>query len=213
MLPKEYGPWSTIYDIYRQWIQGGVWDRIHDTLRAKARQAIGKKPQPTAAILDSQTVKTGDQGGPCGYDAGKKTKGRKRHILVDTLGFLLAAYVAPADEQDRDGARTLLSRVVGWFGRLQQIWADGGYTGALVAWVKALRPFGRLHLAIVQRDPTARGFAVRPKRWIVERTFGWFIKQRRLVRDYERKTNHSEAMLLIAMSGVMLKRLASKRRK
>ena len=213
MLPKEFGPWSTIYDVYRRWVQSGVWEKLHDTLRSKVRQAAGKTPQPTAAILDSQTVKVGDQGGPSGYDAGKKTKGRKRHILVDTLGLLLAVYVGPADEQDREGARSLLSRVIGWFGRLQKIWADGGYAGELVAWVKALRPCGGLHLDIVRRDPQAAGFAVLPKRWIVERTLGWFVKQRRLVRDYEVNTTHSEAMLYVAMSVLMLRRLARQRRK
>jgi putative transposase len=208
LLPREFGPWSTIYDIYRRWVKSGRWQRLHDQLRTRVRQAEGRQPAPTAAVLDSQSVKVGGQGGPCGYDAGKKTSGRKRHILVDTLGLLLGVYVGPADQQDRDGAKTLLARFVFWYGRLAKIWADGGYAGALVAWVKALRPRGRLHLDIVRRSDAAQGFEVLPKRWLVERTFAWFVKQRRLVRDYEFKTEHSEAMLYISMSALMLRRLA-----
>ena len=213
LLPLDFGPWSTIYDIYRSWVKSGLWVKIHEWLRAKVRQADGRTPQPTAAVLDSQTVKMGDQGGSSGYDAGKKTKGRKRHILVDTLGLLLGVYVGAADQQDRDGAKTLLPRVLGWYSRLAKIWADGGYAGTLVEWVKALRPRGKLHLEIVRRSDTAQGFAVLPKRWIVERTFAWFFKQRRLARDYEVKTEHSEALLYIAMSGLMLRRLARPRPK
>ena len=210
LLPHEYGPWSTVYDLYRRWIKNGLWTRIHDALRARLRVAEGRKPGPTAAVLDSQSVKIADQAGVRGYDAGKKVTGRKRHILVDVLGLLLGVYVDPADEQDRDGARTLLQRCVFWYGKLAKIWADGGYAGVLVAWVKALQPRGKLHLDIVKRSDDVRGFKVLPRRWVVERTFGWFVKQRRLVRDYETKTDHSEAMLYIAMTTLMLRRLARK---
>jgi putative transposase len=213
MLPRHFGPWSTVYDLYRRWVKDGLWQKIHDRLRDKVRQADGRRPQPTAAVLDSQSVKLGDQGGPCGYDAGKKINGRKRHILVDTLGLLLGVYVGPASEQDRDGAKTLLARVIGWYQRLAKIWADGGYAGALVAWVKALRPRGQLHLDIVRRSDQVCGFEVLPKRWLVERTFAWLFKQRRLARDYERRLEHSEAWLYIAMSGLMLRRLATQRQK
>lgn len=208
LLPHEFGPWSTVYDVYRRWVKQGVWKRIHDTLRDRVRKADGRQPAPTAAVMDSQTVKIGDQGGVRGYDAGKKTSGRKRHILVDVLGLLLGVYVGSADEQDRDGAQTLLQRCLYWYGRLAKIWADGGYAGALLAWVKALRPRGKLHLEIVKRSDDVRGFKVLPRRWVVERTFGWFSKQRRLVRDYETKTDHSEAMLYICMITLMLRRLA-----
>lgn len=213
MLPHSFGPWSTVYDIYRRWVKSGLWKKLHDRLRDKVRRADGRTPQPTAAVLDSQSVKVGDQGGPCGYDAGKKVSGRKRHILVDTLGLLLGVYVGPASEQDRDGAKTLLARVLGWYQRLVKIWADGGYAGALVAWVKALRPRGQLHLDIVRRSDQIQGFVVLPKRWLVERTFAWLFKQRRLARDYERRLEHSEAWLYIAMSGLMLRRLATQRQK
>jgi putative transposase len=213
MLPKEYGPWSTVYGVFRLWVKQGIWERVHDTLRTKVRQSDGRQPAPTAAILDSQTIKVGDQGGVRGYDAGKKTAGRKRHILVDVLGLLLGVYVGSADEQDRDGAKTLLGRCIYWYGRLAKIWADAGYAGTLVAWVKALRPRGRLHLDIVRRTDDTKGFKVLHRRWIVERTFGWFVKQRRLVRDYEAKTEHSEAMLYITMIPLMLRRLARSKRK
>ena len=208
MLPKEYGPWSTIYSVFRGWAKNGRWERIHDALRTKVRESDGRQPAPTAAILDSQTVKIGDQGGVRGYDAGKKISGRKRHILVDVLGLLLGVYVGSAGEQDRDGAKTLLGRCILCYGRLAKIWADAGYAGTLVTWVKALRPRGRLHLEIVRRSEDAKGFQLLHRRWIVERTFGWFMKQRRLVRDYEAKTQHSETMLYIAMTSLMLRRLA-----
>jgi len=175
---------------------------------ARARAGRQKKTSPTAAILDSQSVKTAEQGGVSGYDAGKKIKGRKRHLLVDTLGLLLGVCVTSAAVQDRDGARELLRKVWFIFGRLQVIWADGGYAGQLLGWVKALRPWGKLHLEIVKRSDTAKGFALVRKRWIVERTFAWLYQRRRLVRDYERRTDHSEAFIYIAMIGLMTKRLA-----
>lgn len=210
LLPHEYGPWSTVYGLYRAWTKTGLWLRIHEVLRGRVRVAEGRHPGPTAAVMDSQSVKIGDQGGVRGYDAGKKVTGRKRHILVDVMGLLLGVYVGSADEQDRDGAKTLLQRCLGWYGKLAKIWADGGYAGALVEWVKALRPRGRLHLDIVKRSDDQVGFKVLPRRWVVERTFGWFVKQRRLVRDYETKTGHAEAMLYLAMTTLMLRRLARK---
>jgi len=175
---------------------------------ARAYAGRQKKTSPTAAILDSQSVKTGEQGGVSGYDAGKKIKGRKRHLLVDTMGLLLGVSVTSAAVQDRDGARELLHKVWFIFCRLQVIWADGGYAGQLLDWVKALRPWGKLHLEIVKRSEQATGFAVVRKRWIVERTFAWLYQRRRLVRDYERRIDHSEAFIYIAMIGLMTKRLA-----
>jgi putative transposase len=149
--------------------------------------------------------------GPHGYDAGKKINGRKRHILVDVLGLILAVVVHPADIQERDGAKLVLEKNTHTFSRLRLIWADGGYTGRLIEWVFKLRRRGKVTLEIVKRNDDARGFKVLPKRWIVERTFGWLGRWRRLSKDYEYLTNTSETMIRIVMIGLMTRRLAAKK--
>ena len=209
LLPKDFGPWQTVYGYFRQWSQDWTWTFIHDTLRDWLRKTEGRQVAPTAAIIDSQSVKTPDQAGESGYDAGKKIKGRKRHLAVDTLGLVLSIMITSAATQDRDAAKNLIGALVQLFGRLQIIWADGGYLGALIHWVKQLRPFGKLHLEIVRRCDRAKGFKVLPKRWIIERTFGWFSKLRRLRSDYEVRLDHSEAMLRICMIRLMVRRLAT----
>jgi putative transposase len=209
MLPKDLPPWPTVYDYFRQWAQTLLWLEIHHILRETLRYRQGRAPTPTAAIVDSQSVKTGDQAGPRGVDAGKKINGRKRHVLTDTLGLIILALVTPANVQDQDGAKMLLEPVLGVLRRLQVIWADAKYgVHWLLAWIKGQRPYGKLHLEVVSKPPGQRGFSVLPKRWIGERTFGWLVKSRRLVRDYEVRTDHSEAFIYIVMIRLMLRRLA-----
>ena len=208
LLPHDLPPRGIVSHYFRQWTRDGTWQHIHNRLRDQVRQQYDKQNAPTAAILDSQTVKLGEQGGPSGYDAGKKIKGRKRPVLVDSLGLLWGVLVTAASVQDRDGAKTLLDLVLRGLRRLQVIWADGGYAGQWVEWVKAQRPYGKLHWEIVKREAGVIGFAVVPKRWIVERTLAWLYQCRRWARDYERKTAHSEAMIQIAMIGLMARRLA-----
>ena len=208
MMPNDLPPWKTCYHYFRLWAKLGYWERVHNTLRDMVRLEAGKKKAPTAAIIDSQSVRTASQPGVRGFDAGKKITGRKRHVLVDTLGNILALKVTTADVQDRDGARLLLNVLAIAFGWLKVIWADGGYSGALVEHVASIRRHRRVNLEIVKRSDDIKGFKVLPKRWIVERTFGWLIQSRRLVRDYEVKIEHSESMIYLSMSKRMLSKLA-----
>jgi putative transposase len=204
MLPHDLPPWKTVYHYFRLWRSDGTWQRINAALYAELRKTDGREPEPSAAILDSQSVKTTDVKGMRGYDAGKKIKGRKRHILVDTLGLLLMVVVHTADIQDRDGAKLVLRKAKQYFSRLRLIWADGGYTGTLIGWVKDTCGW---MLEIVKRDPGVKGFQVLPRRWVVERTFGWLSQYRRLSKDYEVLTETSEAMIYAAMVHLMVRRL------
>lgn len=209
LLPKDFGPWQTIYDYFWRWTQQGRWKIINDLLRDAIRRSVGKRVRPTAAVLDSQSVRSADVAGARGFDAGKKIKGIKRHILVDALGLLLWVCVTPADVSERKAARGFLSQALGCFGWLRCLWADPGYAGkAFAAWVAQHRKTGTLRLEVIARLSQQRGFGVVAKRWIVERTFGWFMKHRRLVRNYEVKQQHAEAWLYVAMIGIMLRRLA-----
>src|SRR5579862_3853901 len=192
---------------FRQWIRNHQWAALNDALRTLVRRDHGKRSRPTAAILDSQSVKSAGHGGSVGYDAGKRIKGRKRHLLVDTLGLVLGVAVTPASTPERDGAQIVLGRVLGWFTWLRILWVDGGYAGQSFAqWVKALRP--KLAVEVVKRSDTTTGFTVLPRRWVVERTFGWLMHQRRLVRDYETTETSAEPWIHIAMIRIQLRRLA-----
>ena len=207
LLPKDFGPWETIYGRYRKWKREGVWTALNDCLRARVRAAVGKRCRPTAAILDSQSVRSADHAGHTGYDAGKKIKGRKRHLLVDTLGMVLGIAVTPASTHERTGAKALLVRVLCWFTWLRMLWVDGGYSGPEFArWVRTQRP--KLVVEVVARLSQTKGFKILRRRWVVERTFGWLMKQRRLVRDYEVTESSAEAWVHIAMIRIMLRRLA-----
>ena len=207
LLPVNFPPWQTVYHVFRQWSVDHTWESINARLRAYVRGAAGKHCRPTAALLDSQSVKSDGHGGTVGFDAAKLIKGRKRHVLVDTLGLLLGVFVTPASTPERDGAKGLLAPILGYFKWLRLLWVDGGYTGeAFAQWVKARRP--KLEVAVVKRSDNVQGFQVLPRRWVIERTFGWLMRHRRLVRDYERTELSAEAWVYIAMIRIQLRRLA-----
>lgn len=206
-LPIDYPCWKTVYHYFREWRRSGLWRRINRRLRRLLRKRAGRHTQASAAILDSQSSKTTDTAREgVGFDGGKLVKGRKRHILVDTLGLLLVVVVHAASVSETAGARLVLAHLEQRFWRLRLIWLDGGYMNSLFEWVKTLDRWRAVRIEQVKRSNGQKGFAVLPKRWIVERTFGWLIKQRRLSKDYEALTETSEAMVYVAMIRLMLAR-------
>jgi putative transposase len=213
MMPKDLPPWSTCYDYFYKWRNDGTWSRINDALRTRIRHRAGRHKSPSMGIIDSQSVKTTEQGGPHGIDAHKKVNGRKRHVMVDTMGMGMAAVVHSAGIQDRDGAKPVLGKVVGKFPRLKKILADAIYNGGIAEWAKELGGW-IFELVIRPRAEAEEGsaksgnpFKVLKWRWIVERTFAWLGRYRRLSKDYERTEESSESWIYVAMTHLMLRRL------
>jgi len=208
-VPHDLAPWDAAYRWFHAWSADGTWRQVHAALRERVRKADGRDRQPTAAVLDSQSAKSAEGGEGIGYDAGKRVRGRKRHLLVDTGGLVLHRVVHSAGVQDRAGARLVLHDLHEQFPTVELIWVDGGYVNVvdagLLDWAQATE---HVELVVVPRNTDVRGFQVLPRRWVVERTFGWLARCRRLARDYERKTAHAEAMIDVAMIRLMAARLA-----
>jgi transposase len=206
-LPSDFPPWQTVFRYFSRWRREGVVQRVHDRLRDAVRDAEGRDPMASAGIVDAQSVKGADTVGAAtrGFDAGKKVNGRKRHIVVDTLGLLIVVMVTAASVQDRDGGRRVLDKARMAMPSIVRVWADGGYAGKLVRFaLTALR----ITVEIVKKNDGQRTFEVLPRRWVVERTLSWISRCRRLDHDYERLREHAEAMVHWAMIGIMVRRLA-----
>ena len=211
-IPKDLAPRSTIYDYFDRWQWDGTLERIHHTLYVKCREQASREASPTAAIIDAQSVKSAEKGGghidPHGYDAGKKVKGKKRHVLVDTEGLVLHAIVTAADIQDRDGGAWLLATLFGLYPFLLKLYADGGYQGPEFQRVLK-KSLARVNLEIVKRSDQVKGFVVLPKRWIVERTLAWLGRCRRLAKDWECLNRKALAFLRLASIRLMLRKLCN----
>jgi len=203
-LPTDFPPWQTVYGYFAAWRDDGTLARLHDTLRELVRAAAGRNPEPTAAVIDSQSVRAADTVPKAsrGWDNAKKVNGRKRHIAVDTMGLILAVVITAASVQDRDGARPLLWNLHRARAKVRLIWADAAYNGKLTGWATALK----ITIQVVARREQ-HVFEVLPRRWVVERTFAWISKHRRTVRDYEYLPASHEAMILWAMIALMTRRL------
>jgi putative transposase len=206
-LPTNFPPWQTVFYHFRWLRLQGKWRLLYTALHRAERERVGRPPDPSAAILDSQSVKTVEESAHiCGYDAYKRMQGRKRHLLVDTLGLPIISYVTPADVHDTVGARKVLVGLTYFVPRLKTIWADAAHRGQELAdWCQQQ---GGWDLEIVEREPGSRGFNVQPRRWVVKRSFAWLRRNRRLAKDYERKVQTSETLIILATVRLLLRRLA-----
>lgn len=206
LLPRDFPPFTTVQRYFYDWRDRGVLKTISHSLVTEARELEGREASPTAGVIDSQSVKTAESGGVRGFDAGKKIKGRKRHIVTDTLGHLVGVVVHGADIQDRDGAVEVLNSIRHRYPWLRHVFADGGYGGDKLK--RRLTKVGQWTLQIIKRSDHAKGFAVLPRRWVVERTFAWLGRCRRLAKDYEKTIASAETWIFIANLRILTRRIA-----
>ncbi|WP_405666942.1 IS5 family transposase [Streptomyces sp. NBC_01166] len=206
-LPHDYPHWNTVYAYFARWQEEGVFDQLNSLLRRQVRRQEGRDDEPTACVIDSQSIKTSTNVPATrqGIDAGKKIVGRKRSIVIDTVGLLLGVLVTAASVQDSTAGRTLIEQIAAEHPTIRKTWVDGGYRQHLVEHAATLG----IDMDIVRRTPTTRGFTVLPRRWTVERTLGWLMNHRRLARDYEAHAHRSEAMIHLAMINLMTRRLTA----